>query len=316
MRWCSVSPVAADVAGPAAAGGFLGATIVCAALDDAVALYCEGLGFRLASRGRVASGLAAAWGAPGVAGARFAVLVPASGAACHLRFIEQPQAAPARPWTSTGWMALEFCVASSDAAMARLARAGFEIIGGAQDLEFSQGALRAGQVRGPFGEQLYLTEVRRQIDGYSLPRATCEVDGMFIAILATRDLDGCMKHYQRRFGCLKKDVFKAAVPFIARAQGLSADHEYEIGTVELQPGNYIEMDAMPLPLPDRTAPPHRQPGLLPAGIALVSLSTPALSPYRQHCLGTPVQMSGTGDVMAVAGYHEELVELVASPDRP
>ncbi|WP_439532238.1 VOC family protein [Polymorphobacter sp.] len=296
---------------PARLGPFRGATIVCQDVDRAMALYTDTLGFEPVENGRIAANVAASWGALGVAGARFGVLAPRSGAPFHLRFVEQPDTPPAAPYLSTGWTALEFTVTSSDTTIERLKAAGFEVLGAAEDLEFSKGALRAGQVQGPFGEVLYLTQINRQLDDYVLPHAQSDVDRMFIAILATRDVHGCMDHYHSEFGCPKKDTFEAAVPFIARAHGFGETHEYFVGTVELAPENYIEIDGMPTHLPDRTGEAHRQPGLLPAGVALVSMTTPDLAPFRARAAGPAIAATATrGESLTITGYHGELIELI------
>ena len=57
------------------------ATLTVADLDRSIALYRDWLDHRLIEHGALDEALAASWGAPKTAGARTAVLEPASGAA-------------------------------------------------------------------------------------------------------------------------------------------------------------------------------------------------------------------------------------------
>lgn len=293
---------------PVPLGPFRGATIICPDAAQAAALYSQALGFTVTETGRVSPALAASWNAPGTADAPYAVLAPRSGASFQLRFVEQPGTPAAAPYLSAGWTALEFTVKSSDATIDALENAGFEVLGIAEDLEFSKGALRAGQVRGPFGEVLYLTQINRQLEDYTLPHAASDVDRMFIAILTTRDVLGCMDHYHDVFGTPKKDTFEAAVPFIARAHGVDDAHQYFVGTVELAPESYIEIDGMPAHAPDTAS--LTQPGLLPPGIAMVTVAVPDIAAFTARMLGPPVTTAYGQRSAVIAGYHGELIELI------
>ena len=247
-------------------GPLRGATLTCEDAGAAADLYMHALGYTRLDHGHVSPSLAQFWQAPLLAGAAFICLTAPGQTAPWLRFIEQPGSAPA-PFTTTGWAALELSVQDCDASIARLARAGFQIAGPPADLDFAEGALRAGQVRGPHGEMLYLTQINRQVPGYTLPQAQTSIDRIFIAILATTSLDTSLAHYTR-LGAPENGRFQAAVPYIAEAQGLAADHPFSIATSALAPGHYLELDELPAATPARPRPQ----GLLPGGIALLSVS--------------------------------------------
>lgn len=243
----------------------IGATITCPDAGAAAALYAAALGYDQLDAGRVSAAQAARWQAPALAGAACVRLVPPGLTRPWLRFIEQP-VTPPPPFTTAGWAALEFTVTDCDQAVERLSGHGFRVLGPPADLDFAQGALRAGQVLGPYGEMLYLTQVRQQLPGYTLPVATRATDRLFIAILASADLDASLAHLAGH-GIPEHARFRTGVAFVADAQGLPQDHQFDIATATLAPGCYLELDHVPA-LPPRA----RQPGLLPAGVAFITLS--------------------------------------------
>lgn len=291
------------------------ATIICPAVDEAAALYGRALGYAIVEEGVVSAPRALAWGAPACAGARYTLLaLPGAGAAL-LRFVEDPAAQPPVPYRSQGWAALEFSVASSDAMIARLEAAGFTVIGPADDLAFSQGALRAGQVSGPFGEILYLTQVNAQLDDYTLPTTVEPVGGMFIVILCVSSVDEAYRDYAAKFGMVPKEPFHAAVPFIADFQERPRDTSYYFGCLELVPTSYVEVDEMG----DGIGPRQRRPGALPAGIAIVTFETESLDAFRSQASGPALVEHGPlyrgGGSVSIEGPHGELIEIVERASR-
>jgi len=252
-------------------GRFRAVTVVCPALDASVAAYREFLGYREIEAGLVSATLADAWGAPAVAGHRYAVLGPASGADTYLRFVEILDSPPYAPYSAYGWNVIELTVQDCDAAVAQLARGPFRVVGKPHDLGFSDGALRAGQLVGPLGEVIYLTQVRRPVPSYELPIAHSLIDRVFIVVLHGSSAEQGISDYHHRFGNEGSATFEVSVDFMAVYQGVDPQHPYRIGTVTLAPGFYFELDGSPPHIGPRVVPEDS----LPPGIAMVTLETSA-----------------------------------------
>lgn len=260
------SPLLSTLSSPSPLGRIRAVTLGCPSLATAEAVYVAALGYRVVERGALPAALAAAWQAPAVAGAPYAVLAPQSGEETYLRFVEVPGVAPFAPYSAYGWNAIELTVEDCDAAVARLAEGPFTVVGPPEDLAFSEGALRAGQLVGPLGEIIYLTQVRRQMPGFELPPARSFVDRVFIMVLHGSAAQPGLDHYAAAFGNPASATFDVTVPFMAVYQGLPPDHPYRIGTLVLGAGFYLEMDNSPAHIGPRVAPA----GGLPPGIAMVS----------------------------------------------
>ena len=266
-------------------GAVRAATIVCPDVDQAVDVYVRHLSYRPVQRSAVTAALASVWGAPAVAGCRLAVLAPASGAGTFLRFVEMPGSAPYAPCSAWGWHALELTVADCDAATAQVARGPFQVLGEPRELSFSDGALKASQLQGPFGEVLYLTEVRRPVPGYELPIAKTLIDRIFIVVLHARSAAAGLGWYASRFGNAATPTMGVAIEFMARLHGLDPSVPYQIGTLALEAGFYFEVDDTPEHVLARPRPP----GGLPPGIAMVTClvhgpdAAAALLPAEANC---------------------------------
>lgn len=294
-------------------GALRAATIICSSLEQAIAAYETGLGYQVLETGELSAERAASWGTPGHAGDRFAVLGPASGRMTYIRFVENATIPAHKPFSTLGWNSIEISVQSSDETIDRLVKVPFEVVGPAQDLEFSQGALRAGQVIGSFGETLYLTQINRQIDDYVLPQATVPQDKLFIVILGATTVEAAYEAYGD-MGCVCKPTFEAAVDFVNRYQGMPLDHEMLVGCAETAEESYIELDESPSHIGPREA----LPGLLPAGIAMVSFACPDISVAGESALGAAFADNGPVNVgqpsVAIKGRFGELIELVQTPE--
>ena len=286
------------------------ATISCRSVADATKLYQKSLGFDVIEQGVVPKALAASWRAADCEGAAFAVLGPPSGQATYVRFVEDPHGRPATPYSTFGWTALEFTVASSDRAIESLERNGFEVIGPAQDLEFSNGALRAGQVSGGLGEILYLTQINSQLPHYVLPTSRELVGPMFIVICCVPGVDDAYRSYGEQLGTAYREPFHAAVPFMADYHGLPRAHSYYVGCMECVPGSYIEIDEMPPTVGARP----RAAGRLPSGIAMVSFEVPSLEPFQGRAIGPLCRDDGVvyadGRSLTLEGPYGELIEVI------
>jgi len=286
-------------------GRLRAATIACPDLSLALRAYRDYLGYECAESGELDSALAAAWGAPDAAGARYEWLVPQSGADVGIRLIEQCQAKNFQPYSALGWNALEIAVSHCDTAVQRLSEGPFQVVGPPADLGFSDGALRAGQVVGPSGEVLYLTEIRREVPGFSLPVAKTLFDQLFIVILHTADAGTALKAYSERFGNFVTPTFQYPVDFMAEFQNLPHDYPYTLGTVALQDAGYFEVDGAPTHIPARARPD----GLLPPGIAMVSVES-GIS-VADAALKPPGALYRGARVARIDGVAGEWLELIS-----
>lgn len=291
-------------------GKLRAATLVCPDLDAAVASYRDYLDYQEIERGIIPAPLAALWGAAQVAGCRYALLGPASGADTWLRFVEIPHGPAYRPYSSWGWNALELTVQNCDAAVAKLASGPFKIVGPAHDLGFSDGALRAGQLVGPLGEVLYLTEIKRPVPGFALPPAQSPIDRIFIVILHGADADAGIAAYGTQFGNSGSPTFETAVDFMAVYQGLPPDQPYRLGTVALASGFYLEVDGAPAHITKRPVPA----GELPGGIAMLSIETHTSRPTAQ-AIDAGV-LYGTRRAERIEGPFGEWIELLSDVPTP
>ncbi len=279
-------------------------TLVCPSIAVAESAYAAGLGYRVVEHGTLSEALAKAWNAPAVAGAPYVVLAPQSGEETYLRFIEVPGCPPYAPYSAYGWNAMELTVEDCDAAVERLAAGPFVVVGPPEDLAFSDGALRAGQLVGPHGEIIYLTQVRRQMPGFELPPARSFVDRVFIMVLHGPAAQPGLDHYEAAFGNPASATFDVSVPFMAVYQGLAPDYAYRIGTLVLGAGFYLEMDNSPAHVGRRAVPA----GGLPSGIAMVSFEIDA--PLAGSVPAEGVVYGGR-TTCRVAGAFGEWVELLA-----
>lgn len=243
-----------------------GATLLCPSLAHAHAAYVTTVGYRVVGHDTLDADLAASWGTPGHADAPVLLLQPPAGDGPFLRFVESPGVEPYLPCSAWGWHALELAVENCDAATDRLLTGGFTLLDAPHELGFSAGALRASQLLGPFGEVLYLTEIRKDVPGYTLPKARSLIDSLFIVVQHGANAADGLAAYSERFGNAASPVMSVDIAFMARLHKCPPGHRYGIGTLTLGTAGYFELDDTPKPIGPRTA----RAGHLPAGIALVS----------------------------------------------
>jgi hypothetical protein len=284
-----------SAAGACQLGPITGVTITTADLAAAVAAYARSLGYRITSRGTVSPAQARVWQRPRSSGCRFVCLSPAQADDFAIRFIETvPAPHRYRAFSSYGWNAAELIVRNVDELAGRLANGPFEILGPPQDLSFTD-AIRAMQVRGPSGEILYLTEFKRPLPGLEAPPARCDVDRVFIVIVAGPSLDELAAFYTSRFQVPEPARMESRVKAMSEVFGLSPDHRYQIAALPLREHSYIEADQMP----PGAAATDTAAGQLPPGIALVSFRANHPSGLRQ-------------EAACITGPAGELIELVGA----
>ena len=234
-------------------------------------IYGRWLGYRTVESGEVSDRLARGWRSPACAGARTAVMQPASGAACYLRFVEQPPHPDYRPLRTFGWAAVELCVTDTDRVADQLADSPFEIIGPPKPLD-GMDTIYPMQVRGPDGEIVYLTQIRAQPEGYRLRAATSLVDQVFILVLACRDLEATGAWIERTLGWTKGATFEIDYTMINGSFGLPPGTRHPLATLKHESDVFLEIDTYPA----RATPRRRHEDWLPPGVAMASFAVPEL----------------------------------------
>ncbi|NDC58378.1 MAG: hypothetical protein EBZ50_06065, partial [Alphaproteobacteria bacterium] len=218
------------------------ATLTVADLDRSIALYRDWLDHRLIEHGALDEALAASWGAPKTAGARTAVLEPASGAEIFLRLVEQPPHPDFVPLKSYGWAAIEICVQDVLATDARLKDSPFKVIGPPREID-GLPAIYPMQVMGPDNEVVYLTQIRDDMPAFDLPRAQAPIDRMFIYVLACSDMEASQRFTVEKLGlALGRERMEIVYTMLANAFGMPHERLHAISTVIHGRDVFLELD--------------------------------------------------------------------------
>ena len=266
-----------------------GGTVCVVDLERSQAAYEGLIEYRTVESGRISHSLAEAWAAPDAAGARYALLQPASGAETWLRLVQSPPVVGFEPLVSMGWTALEFCVRDVQALATRLTDSPFEIIGPPRRLD-GMDSLCAMQVRGPDGEICYFTQIDGDPPGLSLPRASSFVDRLFIHVVGASDLGATERWAERHLQCA---VAMAGVEMrytmLAQAFRQPLDTRFTISTLKRGDELFLQLDQMPSQAVRR---PKRL-GMLPPGIAMTTLSVADLDAVAPASLAPPAGHDGT-----------------------
>jgi len=261
--------------GPALTG-----TLVTAHFERCVAAYVDFLSMRVTESGRLDPALVNLWSAPGLAGARYAVLVSQSGVP-WLRVIEDLSIQSAVPFEQQGWMSLEVVVQDVDRLATELKGSPFEACRPPADLDLSED-IRAMQVIGPAGEVLYLTQVKRAVPPFELPMARCRVDHLFIPVLCCADRDAALAYYQQFPNC-GSFRFDTTITSVNTAFGYDLDRKHAVAAVQLAGKTMIEIDQI-----DAAVPRPRDSGRLPPGIAIIGFEVDSLSMSGVDFLSPPI----------------------------
>lgn len=302
----------ADAAAPFETHGrILCGTVHTADFAASLADYTGPLGLRIVEQGVVAPALAAAWGAPGHAGRRWALL-NGGGRPGYIRLVEGEATAPA-PMTTHGWAAFEITVRDVHALHARLAGSAFTVIGPPGQVgDFT--TFIPFQVAGRAGEVLYLNQVLTEGAGMiNLPFATADVDHIFITVLGAPDRAAALA-FHRALGFGEAETYTFPIGVVNRANGLSADHPTTLTMTCAGSLPASEIDQFPPAATPRAV----APGFLPPANAMVSFAVTALPEGRTDWLGAPAHLPGplyrgrrSACLRGTAGEIIELVELGA-----
>lgn len=275
--------------------------------------YTNDLYYRTVDRGTVSGELAAAWDTERMAGDRYILMQPASGAEVYLRFIEdRTGAATPRPLTTHGWAATELLVTDPDDLARKLEDSSFRIIGPPKDLYPAENAPRAMQVEGPSAEILYLTRAIPGGSRYDLGTATTFVDRTFIVVVGGPSMADLRRFYGEVLGLAPAEASPFVISVLSRANDLPADTKYPLAVVPLSPGHLIELDEYP-PV---TGPRPRPEGRLPHGMAMVAFLTANDAPRNglpwrtapRPVAQRPYDGRRTGVLVGPAGEWIEIVE--------
>jgi catechol 2,3-dioxygenase-like lactoylglutathione lyase family enzyme len=290
-------------------GRILSGVVTTPDLTGSVADYRDRLGLTLVEQGPLAPDLAASWDAPAVAGAPSAVLRPRSGAGCYLRLVEQPLPADFQPTRTFGWNAFELTVQDVFGWPDRLAGTGFEIVGPPKEIP-GLPYFVAMQMLGRGREMIYLNEVRIDTPSSDLPRAASAVDHMFIAIVATPDIESTLEWYKTALGLDEGGRYTIPYTMISKAFGQLPETLHSLAMVQKGRMPIIEIDAYPAEATPRAVPD----GGLPPGNALVTLAVDRFDGRAIEWLSPPVARHGPlyegGRAGVVRGPAGELLELV------
>lgn len=243
-------------------------TILTPDIEQSIALYDQYFQYKPVNQGVVSKEWAHAMGAPAQEGKRYATLIPASGTAVYIRFIEGTRVDDYVPLRSYGWASLELTITDVDKMAADIENSPFKIIGPPKKLDFSD-AFIPMQCVGPSGEVIYLNQVNHTLPGADLPLAKSYVDHIFITPLATPDMDAAIKFYQDAFGWDKGEVYHSPYSVISRAFDAPMDTKYYFAMT--QKGDLLnnEVDQYP----DGTIERPTTPGEIPPGLSFITFMT-------------------------------------------
>lgn len=130
------------------------------------------------------------------------------------------------------------------------------------------------------GVILYLTQVLRPIDGFSLPLSRGDVDGIFIAVLGARDLVATRAFLEERIRVFRASDRSSPVGVVNEVLGLAEDTPHRLSSLQLEGSHLVEVDQVPQLGP--TPPP--QAGAPARGVAVVAIEADV---QHAHTLRTP-----------------------------
>lgn len=263
---------------PVEAGPILGATAIVADLDTAAEALGRALGWSRSGPSLLPAETAHRWGAPALAGAASAVLHPPSGSGGWLRLVHQagPRTPPPQPLRHSGWAALELLVRDVDEAMTASEETGFRVLGRPRRLgDGGKLPLTAGQVVGPDGIVLYLTQVLGDTPNFELPAPSGAIDGIFIAVLSALDLEESRAVLESALSVRRASDRRSPIAVVNSTLGLPPDTLHRLSTLQLSGSHLIEVDQNANPAAARR---ERPADSLPRGVAVLSLAASVPEP--------------------------------------
>jgi catechol 2,3-dioxygenase-like lactoylglutathione lyase family enzyme len=285
-------------------------TLVVLSLGRSEQAYEKNLGYETVARGEVSAELAAAWQAPGAAGAPWLLMKPPSESEVFIRFVEAGSQGNYQPMKTLGWNAVELQARDPDRLAGELEPNDFEIVGPPAFLTDKQN-IRAMQVLGPDRELLYLTHVLDPAQStFNIGTAQSYVDRVFIMVLGTADLAATTAFYNDWLGQSLSGPWPYRVSVLSRAWGLPPDTLYDLSIAQLQEPFLVEIDQYPAEAA------RREPADigLPFGPAIVSFRVDSLAEAARRSGRDPLvprEAPYAGSAMLLLqGPSGELVELI------
>jgi catechol 2,3-dioxygenase-like lactoylglutathione lyase family enzyme len=285
-------------------------TILCPDLAASEADYRDVLGLDLIDQQPVSEALAAAWGAPAMAGRATRLLRAPDATPYATRLVEGTAVAGYRPLSSYGWAAFEHSVANCDALYERIKTSAFTVVG-APKLVPGFDNFIPFQVIGRAGEVLYLNQVlSSEMSDLDLPKTDAVVDQMFIAILAAQDRGATVAFHVAALGFEEGQTWTIPYSVINKSFGLDPATATDMTMTKTGRTPACEIDQYPAAATVRAV----TPGELPPGNAMVSFIAGSLDALRVPLLGPPVRIDN--DLYAgrraacVRGPSGELIELI------
>jgi len=284
-------------------------TISTSDISASLADYTGVLGLSVVEDTPVAADLAAAWGAPALAGKRSALLRHADGRPFFLRLVESTPTAYV-PLRTYGWAAFEHTVANCDALFADIKGSAFTVAGEPKLVPGFDNFIPF-QVIGRAGEVLYLNQVLKSgMTDLDLPHTGARVDQMFIAILAAPDRAAAVAFHHDNLGFEVGDTWSIPYSVINNSFGLPADTITDMTMTKQGRLPASEIDQYPAAATPRTS----VPGELPPGNAMVSFICASLDAITAPFLMPPARRDGAlyagRRTAVVKGAAGELIELI------
>lgn len=283
------------------------------ALPVVVAAWEHHLGYRVVERGTLDAATCRAWDTPAALGQAWALLAPASGEPCYIRFIETADPGGYAPMT-WGWNATELLVQDVDALAASFRGSPFRVLGGPGDLYPRPKAPRAMQVVGPSGELVYFTRLLPGGSRYGLKGARSPVDRTFIVTVGGPSSDRMHQFYGGVLGHRIMDRTPFINTILAAGCGVPPTTVFPTSVARIPGRSFlVEMDQYP----PSTGPRPRRPGHLPRGMAMVSFRVESLEglpvPTRAPAEHLPGLACGGRRVAVIEGAAGEWLELIEGP---
>ena len=146
--------------------------------------------------------------------------------------------------TTYGWCAFEINVSDVFALADKLQGTGFTVVGPPKNLDNMANVIPM-QVVGPDQEVLFLNQVLESDNDTDLPIAECEVDRIFIAVLAASDRHTSVLDYVHQLSCDEGGTHELRYSLINRAFGLSSETTHKLTLLQDGRIPLLEVDQYP-----------------------------------------------------------------------
>ncbi|MFT2092755.1 VOC family protein [Paraglaciecola sp. 2405UD69-4] len=286
-------------------------TISVSSLEKSLTLYRDYLDFQPIEQGKLDKQLASLWGLPKMTGAAYVVLQAPSGGPSLIRLIEVPAIKGFVPATSYGWSAFEITVADVFKLAEKLENSDFKIVGPPKLVDGFTSFIPM-QVFGPDGEILFLNQVNHSDEDADLPLAQCNVDQLFIVVLAALNRGAAVLEYEHSLALDQAATHHLRYSLINRAFNLDMDTKQSITMMQKGRSPFAQIDQYP---PNAVVRPCHD-GWLPPGNSMVSVLVDNIDelPIETKIIATPAAPQGTiyqgRKTALIRGAVSECIELI------